>query len=167
MSDLIKLYEESEKLRALQKRVLADEVIFKEGDTSSEMYILLKGKVEILKSNKRIAVVEEEGSYLGELSTLLGIPRTATLKTMASCTFLVVSADKVMDFFTSSPALGLKLARMLADRLARMNVGYVQLEEKIDKLAGRLKDSQERLSKREKQVEQLVARLEKLQKLNS
>ncbi|GAB4331313.1 MAG: hypothetical protein Kow0099_02590 [Candidatus Abyssubacteria bacterium] len=166
MTELIRFYEESEKLKTLQKRYLPDVTIFNEGETTSEMYILLKGKVEILKNNKRIAVVEEEGSYLGELSTLLGLPRTATVRTLASCTFVVVSADRVTDFFTSSPALSLKLARMLADRLAKMNVGYVQLEEKIDKLAARLKETQERLSKRERQVEQLVSRLEKLQNLD-
>jgi len=64
---------------------LPNQVLFSEGETSREMYILMSGKVEILKNNRRIAVVEGEGSYLGELSTLLGVPRTATAKTMSQC----------------------------------------------------------------------------------
>ncbi|RJP23063.1 MAG: cyclic nucleotide-binding domain-containing protein [Candidatus Abyssobacteria bacterium SURF_5] len=167
MDQLVKIYQESEKLRALQVNYLPQEIVFSEGENTSEMYILLSGKVEILKDDKRIAVVEEEGSYLGELSTLLGIPRSATVKTMSSCQFLVVGSEKVTDFLASSPALGLKLARMLAERLVRMNMDHVRLERKIDLMMERLRDANDRLQKRDKQVEQLVARLEKLQHLQS
>lgn len=165
MSELKKLYDESEKLRALQISCLPNETLFAEGDRSFEMYILLSGKVEILKNNRRIAIVEEEGSYLGELSTLLEIPRTATVRTLSNCRFVVVNADKVMDFFASSPPLGLKLARMLADRLAKMNIGYVKLEEKADRLAHRLKEAEDKINKRDRQIEQFVARIEKMQGL--
>jgi CRP-like cAMP-binding protein len=165
LDDLVKLYKESEKLRSLQVNYQPQEIVFFEGDQTSEMYILLTGKVEILKGDKRIAVVEEEGSYLGELSTLLGIPRSATIKTMSSCRFLVVDADKVADFLASSPGLGLKLAKMLADRLVKMNLEHVRLERKTDLLVERLRDANEKLQKRDKQIEQLVARIEKLQHL--
>ncbi len=165
MGDLFRVYNESEKLKALQVSFLPQQIIFSEGDNSSEMYILLSGKVEIMKDKKRIAIVEEEGSYLGELSTLLGIPRSATVRTMSSCQFLMVSADKVMDFLESSPALGLKLARMLADRLVKMNLGHVQLERKISILVQRLLEANEKIQKRDKQIEQLVARIEKMQNL--
>jgi CRP-like cAMP-binding protein len=121
--------------------------------------------VEILKGDKRIAVVEEEGSYLGELSTLLGIPRSATIKTMSSCRFLVVGADKVGDFLASSPGLGLKLAKMLADRLVKMNIEHVRLERRNDLLTERLREANEKVQKRDKQIEQLVARIEKIQNL--
>jgi CRP-like cAMP-binding protein len=87
----------------------------------------MQGEVEILKNNRRIAITEGKGSYLGELSTLLGIPRTATVKTMSPCRFIIVSGDKVSDFFDRSPVMGLKLAKRLADRLAKMNVGYLKL----------------------------------------
>jgi len=165
VSDLIELYNESEKLKTLQIRFLPNQVLFSEGENSSEMYILLSGKVEILKDNKRIAVVEEEGSYLGELSALVGIPRSATVKTLKASTFIVVSGDKVMDFFSSSPPLGLKLSRMLADRLLKMNVSHVKLEQKIDFLAEKLKGANEKLGQRDRQIEQLVARIEKIKKL--
>jgi CRP-like cAMP-binding protein len=165
VSELKKLYDESEKLRTIQMSCLPNTTLFSEGDRSFEMYILLSGRVEILKNSKRIAIVEEEGSYLGELSTLLEIPRTATVRTLSHCKFVVVNADKVMDFFASSPPLGFKLARILADRLAKMNIGYVKLEEKADRLANRLKEAEDKVSKRDRQIEQFVARLEKMQGL--
>jgi CRP-like cAMP-binding protein len=166
VDELVRGFKESEKLRALQVTYLPQEVVFFEDDTTSEMYILLSGKVEILKDGKRIAVVEEEGSYLGELSTLLGIPRSATVRTMSSCQFVVVDSDKVMDFLASSPALGLKLARMLADRLVKMNLEHVRLERTIELLMERLRETNEKVQKRDKQIEHLVARIEKIQHLH-
>jgi CRP-like cAMP-binding protein len=91
--------------------------------------------------------VEGEGSYLGELSTLLGIPRTATVKTMSHCKFIIVSGDRVSDFFDCSPVLGFKLAKILADRLAKMNEGYLKLEQRMERLGGKLIETTEKLKK--------------------
>jgi len=159
-----KIFEENEKLKEMQISVPPNQVLFLEGDTSREMYILMSGKVEILKNNKRIAIVEGEGSYLGELSTLLGVPRTATVKTMSQCKFIIVGGNRVSDFFDCSPTLGLKLAKILADRLAKMNVGYLKLEQRMERLDGKLIEATEKLKKRDNQVRQLINRLEKLEK---
>ena len=167
MDELVKMFYESEKLKALQVLYPPQEIVFYENEHTSDMYILLSGKVEILKENKRIAVVEEEGSYLGELSTLLGIPRSATVKTMSSCRFVVVGDDRVMDFLASSPALGLKLARMLAERLVKMNLEHVRLERNIEVLKERLRETTEKVHTRDKQIGHLVARIEKLQHLST
>lgn len=158
-----KFREESEKLREMQVCIPPNQTVFSEGDNSREMYILLSGKVEILKNDKRIAIVEGEGSYLGELSTLLGVPRTATVKTMSRCEFIVVKGDRVNDFFDCSPALGLKLARMLADRLAKMNVGYVKLEQRRDALSTRLREANEKLKQRDEQIRRLISRIEQIE----
>ena len=159
-----KIYEETEKLKEMQVSVPPNKVLFCEGDTSREMYILMLGKVEILKNDKRIAIVEGEGSYLGELSTLLGVPRTATVKTMSQCEFIIVNGDRVSDFFDCSPVLGLKLAKILADRLAKMNVGYLKLEQRMERLGGKLIETTEKLKKRDQQVRQLVNRIEQIEK---
>ncbi len=165
MANARKLYEETNKLKEMQVSVAANHTLFKEGDASREMYILMAGKVEILKNTKRIAIVEGEGSYLGELSTLLGVPRTATVKTMSQCSFIVVGGDRVNDFFEASPVLGLKLARILADRLAKMNMGYLKLEQKAGRLAATLTDTSHKLKNRDKQVKQLVARIDLIERL--
>ena len=165
VEDAKKLYEESQKLNEMQVRYHPNRILFSEGECSSEMYILLSGKVEILKNNKRIAIVEGAGSYLGELSTLLGAPRTATVKTMSQCEFIVVSGDRVDDFFNCSPMLGLKLARMLAERLVNMNVGHVQLERRIEQLNLRLEEATDKLKKRDQQIQQLIGRIEQIEKL--
>jgi hypothetical protein len=71
-----------------------------------------------------------------------------------------------MDFLASSPALGLKLARMLADRLVKMNLEHVRLERTIELLMERLRETNEKVQKRDKQIKHLVARIEKIQHLH-
>jgi len=144
-----KLREESLKLKEMQVCFLANQTLFSEGD----------------KKSKRIAIVEGEGSYLGELSTLLGVPRTATIRTLSQCEFIVVSGDRVNDFFDCSPALGLKLAHILADRLAKMNVGHVKLEQRLDALSAKLREANEKLERRDRQISQLVKRIEQIEQL--
>jgi len=167
VDDLKKLYAESEKLREMQVRFHPNKELFCEGELSREMYILLAGKVEILKDNKRIAIIDQKGSYLGELSTLLGVPRTATIRTITSCDFIVVEGEKVGDFFSGSPALGLKLAGILADRLAKMNKEHVRLERKKDLLSGKLVDALKKLKSRDQQIQKLVKRIERIHNLGS
>lgn len=161
MGDRKKVLKESGKLREMVMSFPPNQVLFSEGDDSTEMYVLLSGKVEIMKNDTRIALVEENGSYLGELSTLLGVPRTATVRTLSRCECIVVSGDKVEEFFNGSPALALKLAKILADRLAKMNVGYVRLERRVEQMGQRLKEAQDKLKRREQQLQQLVERIER------
>lgn len=116
--------EQRKLLRSLETSFERGSVIFTEGDHTRELYILLAGEIEIIKNNTVIAVVSEPNTYLGEMSTLLGTPRTATLKAKTGCRMLRVPDDRVSDFIAHSPALGFKLAKLLAHRLQEMNEKY-------------------------------------------
>ncbi|MFH0911453.1 MAG: Crp/Fnr family transcriptional regulator [Planctomycetota bacterium] len=108
-------------LDQLRCEVKKGDTVFQEGETSRSLYILLSGTVEIRRGEKVIATVREKDTYLGEMSTLLGVPRTATVVAAEDAALLCVPEERVVDFFTHSPALGLKLAKILAQRLQDMN----------------------------------------------
>ncbi|MCW6037285.1 mechanosensitive ion channel [Spirulina subsalsa FACHB-351] len=63
-----------------RKRLYPEQVLFKEGDRGDAFYIILSGSVDVVvqKINKHLATLGE-GRFFGELSLLLGIPRTATV----------------------------------------------------------------------------------------
>ncbi|MBI4577064.1 MAG: DUF2225 domain-containing protein [Planctomycetes bacterium] len=109
--------DKKDKLKSLERNFEAGHVLFFQGDESKEMYILLAGKVEIIIDRVTVATVGEPGTYLGEMSTLLGLSRTATVKTTAASTFIVVGQNRVEQFLSHSPRQGFKLARILAERL--------------------------------------------------
>src|SRR5215510_5360179 len=67
-----------------------DEVLLAEGGREGVLYILIEGRVEVLKGDFQINTVSEPGAIFGELSILLGISHTATVKTLAPSQVYVV-----------------------------------------------------------------------------
>jgi len=95
------------------------EVIADEGDESYRTYILLKGKVGIYKGDKRVHTEDREGSFLGEVATLTGRNRTATMKAETVVVAHALNASQLEQLVTGNPAIGIRLIRAMAERLGR------------------------------------------------
>lgn len=95
-------------------------VLFDEGDVTKEMYILLKGEVEVLKNDVSLAKINANGSFIGEMATLLDAPRTAKVITSSKSVLLKVEPEDVDVLFKVTPELGYSLSKSLAERLAIM-----------------------------------------------
>ena len=61
------------------------EVLMAEGETSGRLYVLLDGAVEITKGGFQINLVSDRGAILGEMSVLLDLPHTATVRAVSAC----------------------------------------------------------------------------------
>ena len=66
------------------KNFPADQVIFREGDPSRYMYMVLKGEVEVSAERNGVETVHE-GETFGILSLLDGSPRTASARAVEPC----------------------------------------------------------------------------------
>lgn len=104
----------------LKATIPENTVLFEEGQTTKEMYILLAGEVEVSKAGTVLATVNTNGAFLGEMATLLNAPRTATCKTTKKSVFLKVEPENVDTLFKVTPELGYNLSKTLAKRLADM-----------------------------------------------
>ena len=98
-----------------EKDFESGQTILNEGEKSGLIYILIEGKVEILKRDQKITSVNEPGSILGEISALLDIPHMATVKTVVPCRFYKV--ENQSDFLKNNTEICYPLAVMLARRL--------------------------------------------------
>lgn len=107
-------------IKKLQVVVPGGEVLFDEGQQTKEMYILLRGEVEVLKDGNFLAKINANGSFIGEMATLLDAPRTAMVKTTVKSVFLKVEPEDVDVLFKVTPELGYNLSKSLAERLAIM-----------------------------------------------
>ncbi|MBF0196866.1 MAG: cyclic nucleotide-binding domain-containing protein, partial [Planctomycetes bacterium] len=107
-------------IKKLQVVVPEGEVLFDEGETTKEMYILLKGEVEVMKGELSIAKINANGSFIGEMATLLDAPRTARVRTTQKSVLLKVEPEDVDVLFKVTPELGYSLSKSLAERLAIM-----------------------------------------------
>ncbi|NOY44801.1 MAG: cyclic nucleotide-binding domain-containing protein [Deltaproteobacteria bacterium] len=93
-------------------------VLFEEGEASRDLYVLLSGAVRVTRSGWEVAEITEPGAYFGEMSSLLGEPRTATVTALSEVRVLIVPPERLEDFFGTTPQLALRMARELARRLA-------------------------------------------------
>ncbi len=92
-----------------------DEVLLAEGEADKTLYVLIDGKVDVLKGETLVNCLTEPGALFGELAVLLDIPHTATVKAAAPTRVYIVDSAKI--FLQSHPHLTYQLAKILARKL--------------------------------------------------
>jgi len=105
-----------------------DEVVFRSGQTvftqgeeSDFLYYIVSGKFNILAEGRVISQLTPADVFLGEMSFLLNNQRSATVKAVGRGVLLKISKLAFVNAIKSSPHYGIFLARMVAQRLARLN----------------------------------------------
>ena len=68
----------------------AGEVIIRQGDAGSEMYLICRGEVEVLDSQSQVKATLRDGDCFGEVALLLSEPRTATVRAKTLCDLFVL-----------------------------------------------------------------------------
>jgi CRP/FNR family transcriptional regulator, cyclic AMP receptor protein len=94
----------------------AGHTLFVEGAPSSNMYVVLSGTAAVKKSGRRIARVGP-GDVVGELSVILGGPRTATVQAETPIEWLVLDQASLRAAIDEVPGLGWHLLQSVAARL--------------------------------------------------
>lgn len=106
------------------KRFAAGTVLFREGDTGEEMFILQSGKVKISKKirgvEKTLATLEK-GEFFGEMAILNDKPRSATAETVEDCDMLVIDRKTFETLLRSNVEIAIRFIKRLADRLRETN----------------------------------------------
>lgn len=112
----------------------AGETLFLEGDDSTDMYVLVSGRLEIYKDDKLISDITEPGALVGEMSYLLGSRRTATVKAGTDVRVIIIASGKIAEFFADFPDLTPSIAQNLAQRLQETTRVVHGLKEFCDQL---------------------------------
>lgn len=110
------------------------DLIFKEGDNSQDLYILVTGQITILKGNIPLTEIVEPGSIFGEMSFLLRHNRTATVRAHTEVTAVKIPSDRISEFLEEFPAVASKLSIELAERLYETTTILYGLREFCDLL---------------------------------
>jgi CRP-like cAMP-binding protein len=100
------------------------DVIIEEGKPLNELFLLKSGEVEIRRDDLSIGRIAKIGSAIGEISALLGVPASGTVRALTPCTFAVVK--DAASFVTENHEVTVEIARNLASRLAWMTHTYVE-----------------------------------------
>lgn len=117
-----------------------DELIFRQGDESREIYIILKGKVRIYKispaGDETSIDIFSTHNLLGEFAALDNEPRSASAKAVNTVTVLAMSQEHFSHHLNTVPGLALNLARLLSGKL-RWTAAFAESIAQFD-AAGRL-----------------------------
>jgi sigma-B regulation protein RsbU (phosphoserine phosphatase) len=112
------------------------EFLFHEGDTGENLYVVLRGELEILKiesgADELVLNVLREGEYLGEMGLLMpGGHRTASVRARGQATVLSMSRQQFMEMTSRFPQISNAMVRVLSQRLDATNIAtFRDLKEK-------------------------------------
>jgi CRP-like cAMP-binding protein len=103
--------------------VPADEVLFREGEKSARIYVVISGKVALetwMRGNgpTRIQTVGP-GKLLGWTPILTQQPMTAHAVALEPCRLIAINAMQVLEACTENPRFGMELMRRTAIALSR------------------------------------------------
>ncbi len=109
--------EDVTKLPGKKKYYPIGETIIREGETSEGWFVLLNGRVGVVKKDLSITEFGEPGTVFGELGCFLNIPRTATLQAIEPTSLLYIDMS-LDDLVVKHPEIAKRIILSLAERVA-------------------------------------------------
>ncbi len=140
------------------------EFLFHEGDTGENLYVVLRGELEILKIesgvDELVLNVLREGEYLGEMGLLMpGGHRTASVRARGQATVLSMSRAQFFEMTRRYPEVSNSMVRVLSQRLDATNIAtFRDLKEKnrqLQKAYDELKAAQAQIIEKERLEKEL------------
>jgi len=93
----------------------AGDQLIREGASTGHLYVLVRGALEVYRDDVSISIVTEPGAVVGEMSLLLDVPHTASVRALEPSDVYVI--DNGLDYLQANPAAMVPIARLLAYRL--------------------------------------------------
>jgi len=101
-------------------RFSSGEVIFRQGDSSSDLYVILGGRVRVTlmsdEGEELVLAEQGEGDFFGEISLIDGEPRSATVVAEKDCTFGVLGRERLLGLIMDEPMVAVELLKSLTFR---------------------------------------------------
>ena len=116
-------------LSKFEKKYNMGAILFREGDEGQELYYVIEGEVEAIRSSAGKVYVRnsmKEGDYFGEMSFLVGQKRTATVTCLTDCVFLVFPPNALNILIEKKADIAIDVMKGLAHRL-------LNAEERLEK----------------------------------
>ncbi len=105
-------------------------ILFREGDTGEEMYIINNGKVKIFKEIggvEKVLAILGQSDFFGEMSLLNKKPRSAGAEVAEDAKILVINNSTFDTMMRSNAEIAIRIIRTLAKRLEDADVQIANL----------------------------------------
>lgn len=108
---------------ALGKVYQDGEIITRQGDVGRVMYVIQKGKVDILverDGHETLLRVAEEGEFLGEMAIFDHEVRSATLRAQGEVKVLTIDKKNFLKRIHVDPSLAFKIVQTMSQRVREL-----------------------------------------------
>src|SRR3954452_24235706 len=115
-----------------------NDVIFREGDLGTEMYIIQDGVVNIIKhinGEAHLLSRLEKGDFFGEMAVLENVPRTADAVAATEVRTVVINGARFDEMLRKNPEVAVRIIRKYSKRLREAN-------SLLERLVGKAVDSE-------------------------
>lgn len=123
-----------------ERSVPAGELLLEEGQSRSKLLVILDGEVEVIKDldtgDEQCLVCLGAHSVLGEMGLLRGLPASATVRTTRETRIFELGYETFHDLLadgeTAAYKMTVNIARILGERLERMNQEAIRMCEEFE-----------------------------------
>ncbi len=102
------------------KTYKAGEIIFREGDSGTELFVIQGGRVELRLGNRLLEEVRENGIF-GEMALIDSQPHSASAVAVTDVTLAPVTEKQFLFLVSHTPFFALRVMRVMAARLRVAN----------------------------------------------
>ncbi|MBW2348753.1 MAG: cyclic nucleotide-binding domain-containing protein [Deltaproteobacteria bacterium] len=136
------------------------QVLCREGDYSQDLCVLISGKLEVFRGDRKVEEISEPGAVLGQISFVLGTHRTVTVRALEETKVLLIPRKDVHDFLKAYPEIAWEIPRSLAREVDLASHVLAGMKELCDHLpdAFLMTDKQGKLLSWNKAAEDLFGR---------
>ncbi len=109
----------------VERTLRAGEMIFDQGDSGTEMYIVASGHVNIHlpgEASRRVSLKDiARGEYFGELALFDDKPRSASALATTDATLLELTRETLSNYLENRPRAAMAILQTMAERLRQTN----------------------------------------------
>jgi anti-sigma regulatory factor (Ser/Thr protein kinase) len=103
------------------------EYVCSEGEEADFLYYIVSGTLYVYSKGKFVSSLTPDDLFMGEMAFLLSNRRSATVLAKGPCSLIKISKQDFVNLIKQNPHYGIFLARLLAQRLARLNARTARL----------------------------------------
>lgn len=102
----------------------AGDIIFRQGDLGTEMYIIQEGQVEIIKhigGESHVLSQLDKGDFFGEMAILENVARSADAMAKSDVRVLAINGSRFDEMLRKNPEVAVRIIRKYSQRLREAN----------------------------------------------
>lgn len=107
-----------------------DEIVVRQGDERSSLFIVLKGNLEASIDTTVVGTISQ-GSFFGEMSLLTGEPRSATVRAVGEVWLAEVTKEIMEPILHANPEMLEAISTILAEREMKSHAGRATHNEAV------------------------------------